>query len=181
MWMALMPLISYWRLKKFCIFSSEIFPLLSFSDSDSSLPLLDDISLLTFHLCLPLPCFIPDYCKSSVFLTPSFSLVKKKFPLEEIHSDESLWPLNPLIRGTCNAVIMCDWRMKKGDISWEVARKIKEKEGERKEMVLMERDKWKELASRYGWLAPELSPSISYNSCSSRVTPANLDIQPQPI
>lgn len=28
-----------------------------------------------------------------------------------------------------------------------VARKIKKKEGERKEVVLMERDKWKELAS----------------------------------
>lgn len=60
-----------------------------------------------------------------------------------------------------------------------VARKIKEEEGERKEVVLMERDKWKELASSQGWLAPELSPSISYNSCSSRATLATPDIWPE--
>ncbi|KAM7387988.1 hypothetical protein PAMP_024192 [Pampus punctatissimus] len=81
---------------------------------------------------------------------------------EEIHSDESLWPLNPLILGTCNAVIMCDWRMKKGDASRVVARKIKEKKGERKEMALMERDKWKELASRY------IIATVAFYFCSTQ-------------
>lgn len=105
---------------------------------------------------------------------PSFFLsCGEKFDPEEIHSDVSLWPQNPLILTTCNAVIMCDWRMKKRD-----RRKDK---GGRERGGADERDKWTQLASRHSWLAPQPSPSISYNSRSRRVTLATLGIRPQPI
>lgn len=72
---------------------------------------------------------------------------------------------------------MCDWRMKKGGHKLSGGRKDKgEGSRERKEVALMEQDKWKELACSQGWLALELSPSISYNSCSSRVTQVMVDI-----
>jgi len=57
-----------------------------------------------------------------------------------------------------------------------VARKIKEKEGERVIEVVMELDKWTELAPCQRWPATELLPSILYDFCSSRVTVTTADI-----
>lgn len=113
-----------------------------FSSSESPPPLLTPVlplhsrylspftpsSPIHICICMParrLPAF---YLLHPVFVSCRKGSLQRKF------TQMSLWPLNPLILWTCNAVIMCDWRMKKGggDMSCMVARQVKEKEGARK-------------------------------------------------
>lgn len=137
-----------------------------------------DRSPFTSYLHIALSPHLPDYCQLSMFRSLSFPHVKykKKFYLEEIHSDENLCPLNPLILKTCNAVIMCDWRMKEGG---ELSRSRNDKKEDEKKAVALMGDKWKELASNPRCLAPELLPSISYIYCSREPPWVTLDIWPQ--
>lgn len=115
------PLIAHMWLQNLSVFlccSTET-PVLSFSPRKISLNPPLNFFFPPSPLYGPIVLFVfpPDSCQHSIFLTLFFLPCGKKFPPEEIHSDESLWPLNPLILRTCNAVIMCDWRMKKGDTS----------------------------------------------------------------
>lgn len=109
--------------------------MLYFGDFRTSSSLMEDIALLSIHLLLSLPHFIPSYwhrISLPARLLPAFYVLPSvflscKFYLEEIHSDENLWPLNPLILRTCNAVIMCDWRMKNGGGEHKLSRSKNDK------------------------------------------------------
>lgn len=91
-------MINHQRVKKFC-FSQKSYPSLFFNYPTNLSPFF----LYTFTLA---SVRLSSYPKTSICLL--FPLTLKKACTGEIHSDESLWPLNLLILRACNAVIMCD-------------------------------------------------------------------------
>lgn len=182
-WMALTPL-SYWRLKKFCVVSAPLSPLLSVSDSTTFFQIWADLSPPKFHHP-PLSCSILAFlCLLSAFFV-SRSLF---FPL--LFEEKSLqgkityiWVYGHWILWspwTCDVVIRCDWRIKETEHKLNGSKRDKEDRRKDEMAGVMEWSKRKELASSLGWIAAEQLPSISHHFCSSRVTVATQDIWAQP-